>query len=347
MRNILNILIYGSLLFMAACSSPGEKIYNVEELNTGDSIGDFTIKSISPNEHGGIKMVLDGKIIIKDTLDRAPINYLGVKNTILSGKIKFGDDTLDLGRNKIYFQNPSLLALYFDENMIEETPDGKTTFSGGFTAEFVLTDIQIELRTRDLITAKISNVLAFNGKQNPEIKEPMLVKLKYFFENQLIDRVNTLAGQEPFKDGLFFPNDITEFQMYKKNEAFRNFVDEILNYGFGIEQAEGMYYLYVGEPANYQDGEVSMVPETMTAEDLKEAENFGGLKVNEFNYSPKELLSVTFTGGFEVEGQLYFDEMWSEIGFTADEGSPYTTELKVDGLSFKTMHNQTSNTTVN
>ncbi len=55
--------------------------------------------------------------------------------------------------------------------------------------------------------------------------------------------------------GGFYANDITEFEHYHSNQTFREFVDHLFALGYGIEQAEGYYYLYVGEPANYKDGE--------------------------------------------------------------------------------------------
>lgn len=336
MRNIFSCFIVASLFFSVACTQK-EKVYNAEELSSGDAFGEFTIKSISPDEYGGFNMVLEDEITVKDTLERAPMGNLGVKSTILSGKIKFGDDTLDLGRHYIYFQNPILLALYFDTNMIEETPDGKTTFTGGATAEMVLTNIQIDPGVRDIVTAKISRVLAVNGQQNPEIKEATLVRFKNSYEYILRARINKLASQEPFNDGLFFTNDITEFLMYKEDESFRNFVDNLMSYGYGIEQAEGEYYLYLGEPANYQDGEMDTLPSTLTVEDLKEMESFNGLVIDEFKYSPRDFLDMKFSGQFEISGQLYFDGMWSEIGFIADDESPYATELEVEGFTFKTM----------
>ncbi len=96
--------------------------------------------------------------------------------------------------------------------------------------------------------------------------------------------------------------------------------------------------MYVGEPTNYQDGEIEPLPETMTAKDLKSITYFGGLAVEEFEYKPKNFLKETFSGQFGVSGQLYYDQMWSEVGFIANDESPFTTELDADGFTFKTMH---------
>jgi hypothetical protein len=73
-------------------------------------------------------------------------------------------------------------------------------------------------------------------------------------------------------------------------------------------------------------------------EDLKKAHNFGELVIDKLKYTPRDVLDIKFTGEFEVSGQLHYDEMWSEVGFTADAESPYTRELEVDGFTFKTMN---------
>jgi hypothetical protein len=58
---------------MVACGTLGEKIYNAEEFNYGDSIGNFTVHAVKL-ENDSLGLTLAGKTIVKDTLDRAPIN---------------------------------------------------------------------------------------------------------------------------------------------------------------------------------------------------------------------------------------------------------------------------------
>ena len=55
----------------------------------------------------------------------------------------------------------------------------------------------------------------------------------------------------------FYTNDIKHFGLYKRNSEFKQFVDSLLTLGYGIEQAEGCYYLYIGEPENFIDGETN------------------------------------------------------------------------------------------
>ncbi len=117
------------------------------------------------------------------------------------------------------------MAFYLDKNMFEQTPDGKTTFLGGAQIEVVLTNIKINNTARDVITAKVSNVLEVNGEQNPKIKEGALIRVKDIFENRLRTRLETLAAKKQYRDNLFFHEDITQFQLYHKELSFRNFVD--------------------------------------------------------------------------------------------------------------------------
>lgn len=53
--------------------------------------------------------------------------------------------------------------------------------------------------------------------------------------------------------GGFYTEDIREFEHYKTNSEFREYVDKLLALGYGFEQAEGDYYLYVGEPVGYTE----------------------------------------------------------------------------------------------
>lgn len=54
--------------------------------------------------------------------------------------------------------------------------------------------------------------------------------------------------------GGFYTSDIKEFDYYKNNDEFKEYVDMLYDLGYGIEQAEGDYYLYVGQPVGYKDG---------------------------------------------------------------------------------------------
>ena len=84
--------------------------------------------------------------------------------------------------------------------------------------------------------------------QNP------LNKQKDLMESQLSLLISKLQT-----DSLdnFYSNDIKQFNLYKRNPQFKHFVDSLYELGYGIEQAEGCYYLYIGEPSNYSDGEVN------------------------------------------------------------------------------------------
>lgn len=53
--------------------------------------------------------------------------------------------------------------------------------------------------------------------------------------------------------GGFYSVDIREFEHYKNDSEFKAYVDKLLVLGYGFEQAEGNYYLYVGEPVGYKE----------------------------------------------------------------------------------------------
>ncbi len=71
-------------------------------------------------------------------------------------------------------------------------------------------------------------------------------------ETKLDNLLTTLRKTEA---DAFYTNDITEHSLYKSNSDFRTFVDQIMAKGYGIQQAEGRYYLYAGEPEEFVDGE--------------------------------------------------------------------------------------------
>lgn len=89
--------------------------------------------------------------------------------------------------------------------------------------------------------------VAADGEE--QLTEDELRDQKDAYEAKLHDFLN-----EPM--GGFYSSDIRDFEHYHSNEAFREYVDHLFALGYGIEQAEGYYYLYVGEPVNYKDGEM-------------------------------------------------------------------------------------------
>lgn len=72
-------------------------------------------------------------------------------------------------------------------------------------------------------------------------------------EGELNELLYSLRNEE--ENANFFTNNIKEHVLYKKTDQVRALVDKLLGMGYGIEQAEGRYYLYIGEPNNYIDGE--------------------------------------------------------------------------------------------
>lgn len=72
-------------------------------------------------------------------------------------------------------------------------------------------------------------------------------------EGELNELLQNLVNE--VENANFYTNDIKEHALYKGTDQVRAFVDKLFRMGYGIEQAEGRYYLYIGEPNNYTDGE--------------------------------------------------------------------------------------------
>lgn len=86
-----------------------------------------------------------------------------------------------------------------------------------------------------------------------ELSNEELISKKGEYEEKLHYFLNNIPDTY---SGLFFDRDITQFVYYQENKEFKEFIDMIFSIGYGVEQAEGYYYLYVGEEVGYQDGEV-------------------------------------------------------------------------------------------
>lgn len=82
-----------------------------------------------------------------------------------------------------------------------------------------------------------------------KLSDDELIASKSKYESKLREYLSNLPGG-------FYTEDIREFEHYKNNSEFREYVDKLLTMGYGFEQAEGAYYLYVGEPTGYaEEGE--------------------------------------------------------------------------------------------
>lgn len=93
-------------------------------------------------------------------------------------------------------------------------------------------------------------------KQITKLSNEDLVRLKDEYEGKLHDFLNSFPDTYT---GVFYSSDITHFEYYLENKDFQKFVNMLFSIGYGIEQAEGYYYLYVGEPVGYTDGEIDTI----------------------------------------------------------------------------------------
>jgi hypothetical protein len=90
-----------------------------------------------------------------------------------------------------------------------------------------------------------------------KISKADLTKKLAQYESVLQGKIETLKAQNYVQKTLFFPKNIKDFEFYKKNKDFALYVDQLLTMGYGIEQAEGEYYLYIGQANDYKDGETN------------------------------------------------------------------------------------------
>ena len=96
------------------------------------------------------------------------------------------------------------------------------------------------------------------GDSEKDSKEKKTEKLS---QKELKERFNEFDGelykiQKKHFNGGFYTADPKESEFYRDILEFKEYVDKVLGMGYGITQAEGMYYLYMGEEPHYTDGEV-------------------------------------------------------------------------------------------
>lgn len=92
-----------------------------------------------------------------------------------------------------------------------------------------------------------------------KMSEEELLENEAKYSVELYDLCENLTG--------FYTNDVKESEFYKNNDEFRAYVDKVLAMGYGITQAEGMYYLYVGEEPEFNDGEMDTGENNMESQD--------------------------------------------------------------------------------
>ena len=94
----------------------------------------------------------------------------------------------------------------------------------------------------------------FGEQKENHDEEPLPEEEMVQLERELNELLKSLVNE--VENANYYPNDIKEHALYKKTDPVRAFVDKLFRMGYGIEQAEGSYYLYISKPNNYTDGEI-------------------------------------------------------------------------------------------
>jgi hypothetical protein len=339
MNRFSRLVFFFYLSFLMACSS-GEQVRNASKLQPGEQFGELTIKEVRNSEEGFL-VVFKDTLVLEGVVVNSAMGDYGIKKQVLSEKIKINENIIDLGlADVLYFRNYNEMPQYFDDSMYEETPNGKV-LKEGHSLKVKVAGIQINTNARDLVSGEVVEVLLLNGepvtaKSFEEKKELTQEQKKNDLEGDLWKLIEQVSMEEAPEGGLFYSNDIKDFQLYTDNDDFRSFVDDVFAQGYGIEQAEGHYYLYIEEPANYEDGEV-VSDEMLKFEDLKVGQEVDGVTIVKHELVPRDYFILEFSGEFTTSGELYFDEMWYELTFVANEGEPLKRTLEVTGLPIKMM----------
>lgn len=124
--------------------------------------------------------------------------------------------------------------------------------------EEIRAELEAETQMKEELEAEVRAELEAEQREKEEIKKlshEELISKQAEYEGKFRELLGGIPGDEGQIGGLYTA-DITQFHHYKDNSEFREYVDMLFALGYGIEQAEGYYYLYVGEPKNYADGEV-------------------------------------------------------------------------------------------
>jgi hypothetical protein len=339
MKRLSSFVFVFYMIFLMGCSS-GEQVHDASELQPGKQLGELTIKEVR-NSDEGFLLVFKDSLVLEGVVVNSPIGDYGIKNQVLTDKIKINENIIDLGVTEVlYFRNYEEMPQYFDPSMYEESPNGKV-LKDGHLLKVKVAGLQVNTGARDLVSAEVVEVMSLNGEavtsnSSEKMKELTPEQKKNELEEELWKRIEQLSRNEAPEGGLFYTNNIKNFHFYTKNPDFRLFVDDIFAQGYGIEQGEGRYYLYIGEPANYQDGEVAS-DEMLKFENLEVGQKIDGVTITKHELVPGDYFSLEFSGEFTTSGEIYFDEMWYELTFAANEGEPLNRAIDVTGNPIQLM----------
>ncbi len=179
-------------------------------------------------------------------------------------------------------------------------------------------ELETEAKAREELEAQIRAELEAEQGEKKEIKKLSYEELnskKEEYESKLFELLGGVPGDQD-KIGGFYTADITQFHHYQDDSEFRKYVDMLFALGYGIEQAEGHYYLYVGEPKNYVDGEGEDVKQQAKPDDTKSVTSDNVLikSDGEQGYTTYYKYKTNETVYFDLNGDGTEEEIIYQIG---------------------------------
>jgi hypothetical protein len=249
-------LIIVLTIILSSCSNTTD----VNSLKKGDMLGTMQIDSI--NLEKGMKLylsptTLDGTIHISEDSHKT---YLSIADILGEKTLEYLGSTQNLVNfDKIQLNQSEQLKILINPDFYRRKNNidvFKPEYQDSLTASISFTNIMLVWDTKKFeLSGDINEIITLNGNQPGQPVERNLKQ--YIRRNE--NAIRFMIRQIQFVHnigGLEFTNDIKEFKLYKEFPEFKKLVDRVLGYGYGIEQAEGEYYLYIGKPHNYVDGEV-------------------------------------------------------------------------------------------
>jgi len=331
MRQISHFSLVILLLLFIGCKKENQKIVDLALLAVGDSIDAYTIKSINLTD--GIEISFNESITVKGTVysEHSP-NYFGLKcENLFQSDLKLGDKVLKLSEWKgISFSNETDLLLMLDSTYLFTTTDGKgikPEYKDKISTEINLSDfVLIDLVGWQALTGKINYIKSINGKRNLLPYGYNLEKYLNNYQQQLDQYIMTLEETRTSNKGLFYSNNIEEFEFYKNNAGFADFVYHLFYLGYNIVQTEGNYFLEVNPAKVHKEAQNSYSLST-----LKNDDDIRGLAVHNLEYKPKVSFSFNLGEEFIAKGKLNLNLIWYEYGFSAPNEFGGKMQLEVEG----------------
>jgi hypothetical protein len=251
----LQLIIVLSIV-LSSCSNT----IDVNSLKEGDKLGTMLIDSIKIEK--GMKLYLhpttiEGKVHISEDSHKTSVKMSEILGNVT---LEWLGSTQDLTTfDKIELNQSEQLKIHINPDFYKRKNNIdvlKSEYQDSISTSISFDNIILVWDSKKFeLSGDIKKIHNINGN---ELTKPVERNLKQYLrrnENSIrfmikqIQFVNKIGGLE-------YTNNIKDFKLYKEFPEFKELTDRILGYGYGIEQAEGEYYLFIGKAHNYVDGEV-------------------------------------------------------------------------------------------